>query len=58
VLACTGLIAAAGWGALQFSERQAAAVCFLIAAGALLAGLIQFSHKEHRDHKKSAGPDN
>lgn len=56
--ACAGLIAAAGWGALQFSETQSAAVCFLLAAGSLLAGVIRFNHKEHRDHKKSTGPDN
>jgi hypothetical protein len=53
--ACTALIAAAAWGALQFRESQAAAVCFLAAAGLLVAGLIQFNHKEH---KKSTGPDN
>jgi hypothetical protein len=48
--ACAGLIAAAGWGALQFSESQAAAVCFLLTAGTLLAGVIQWT--------KSTGPDN
>lgn len=48
--ACAGLIAAAGWGALQFSESQAAAVCFLLTAATLLAGLIQCT--------RSTGPDN